>query len=119
MKNNLVNQKLISTLLQRAGHNVTIANNGREVLDFHHRDTFDLILMDVHMPEIDGEQATKAIRAGDVLPEIPIVAVTANALMGDKERFIDMGMNGYISKPINTAELFDIVNSLTRKEKQG
>lgn len=114
-EDNLVNQKLITVLLNRAGHHVTIANNGREVLELHSGNQFDLILMDVHMPEVDGEQATKKIREGETRSTIPIIAVTANALLGDKERFLELGMDGYISKPINSKELLALVHSLAEK----
>ena len=114
-EDNPVNQKLISTLLDRAGHQVTIANNGREVIELHTGNQFDLILMDIHMPEVDGEQATKQIRAGKIRSAIPIIAVTANALLGDKERFLELGMDGYISKPLNSKELIDLIQSFAEK----
>jgi CheY-like chemotaxis protein len=114
-EDNPVNQKLISVLLDRAGHQVTIANNGREVIELHTGNQFDLILMDIHMPEVDGEQATKQIRAGKIRSAVPIIAVTANALLGDKERFLELGMDGYISKPLNSKELIDLIQSFAEK----
>jgi CheY-like chemotaxis protein len=111
-EDNLVNQKLIATLLNRAGHSVTIANNGREAIDLHCQGHFDLILMDVHMPELDGEQATKLIREGERSPTIPIIAVTANAIVGERERLLNLGMDGYISKPINSKELLAVVRDV-------
>ena len=115
-EDNLVNQKLIYTLLHKAGHEVTIANNGREVLQLHSENPFDIILMDVHMPEMDGEQATLSIRRGSNSPTIPIIAVTANALLGEKERLLKLGMNGYIAKPINTRELLRMVQTLSERK---
>jgi len=97
-----VNQRLAVTLLEDRGHTVVVANDGQEALDILVRDAFDLILMDVQMPRMDGFQATAAIRAGeaDTGRRIPILAMTAHAMKGDRERCLAAGMDGYISKPI-------------------
>jgi CheY-like chemotaxis protein len=94
-------------LLTKAGHRVDIAANGLEALDAVGSRPYDLILMDVQMPEIDGIEATKRIRAmaGPVC-NLPIIAMTANAMKGDRERLLDAGMNDYVSKPIDKGQLF-------------
>jgi signal transduction histidine kinase/CheY-like chemotaxis protein len=109
-EDNMVNQKLISTYLFRAGHHVDLASNGLEALEKASRQVYDMILMDVSMPEMDGLETASAIRH---LPgakgAVPIIAVTANALDGDVERCLAAGMNDYLSKPINREDLEDIV----------
>ncbi len=98
-----MNQILASTLLTDAGHSVAIAVNGQQVLEMLAAEPFDIILMDISMPEMDGEQATRIIRtsaSGAFDPRIPIVAMTAHALKGDRERLLSNGMNGYVAKPV-------------------
>ncbi|MBF0550368.1 MAG: PAS domain S-box protein [Deltaproteobacteria bacterium] len=107
-ENDILNQKFGVEILERQGHAVTVANNGREVLDLLARDSFDLILMDISMPEIDGIEATKAIRNSSTdksYKNIPIIAQTAHAIKGNREKFLEAGMDGYISKPITVALL--------------
>lgn len=110
VEDNLVNQKVAIGMLGRKGLLVDVAFNGAEALEILNkkvRDDYDLILMDMEMPVMDGVTATKKIRH---LPEwrgIPILAMTANAVKGDRERCLDAGMNGYISKPISPRVLFD------------
>ena len=106
-EDNLVNQKLAARLLESQGHLVTVANNGHEVLDLFDRREFDLILMDVQMPEMDGYETTAAIRKREMLKgsHIAIVALTAHAMAGDRERCLDAGMDGYASKPIRAEDL--------------
>ena len=107
------NQVLARGLLGKRGHSVMIANNGQEALDLLKESAFDLILMDVQMPVMDGLEATRAIRrleaAGTLNPQlrrpIPIVAMTAHAMKGDRERCLETGMSGYVSKPIRSREL--------------
>ncbi|MCA9943944.1 MAG: response regulator [Anaerolineales bacterium] len=100
-EDNLINQKVAVRIMERLGYRVDVASNGVEVLDALHRQPYDLILMDVQMPEMDGVVATKHIRS-DFCPEDQpvIVALTANALSGDRERFLQAGMDDYISKPV-------------------
>lgn len=94
VEDNPVNQKIAMPLLKKSGLDVDVVNNGREAVEAYERNSYDLILMDCQMPEMDGSQATRAIRAlEDGGPGIPIVAMTANALKGDRERCIDAGMN--------------------------
>ena len=106
-----MNQKLAIRLLEKAGHNVVLAATGTEVLealDQVRPPGFDLVLMDIQMPEMDGVEATTAIRNAEKSSgkHLPIVAMTANAMRGDRERYLDGGMDGYISKPINSRGLF-------------
>jgi two-component system sensor histidine kinase/response regulator len=110
-EDNPVNQKLAIRILEKAGHNVTLAANGREVLKALEQarpPDFDVVLMDIQMPEMDGVEAAAAIRDGEKFSRrhLPIIAMTANAMRGDRERYLDGGMDGYISKPINSPGLF-------------
>jgi two-component system, sensor histidine kinase and response regulator len=105
-----VNQKLATVLLELQGHSVALANNGREALDLLKTSTFDLLLMDVQMPELDGLEATRQIRAQESAGEhIPIVAMTAHAMKGDRERCLEAGMDDYLAKPIRAQELQDVL----------
>ena len=108
------NQKFIKRLLQRWGHISVIAENGIEALDILDRERFDLILMDVQMPEMDGFEATQAIREREKksAERIPIIAMTAHAMKGDRERCIDAGMDDYVSKPISTETLQKTIQEL-------
>ena len=98
----LVNRKVATGFLERWGHTVVVANNGREALAALEHGTFDLVLMDVHMPELDGFEATAAVRARERGSgrRLPIVAMTADAMAGDRERCLAAGMDGYVSKTI-------------------
>jgi CheY-like chemotaxis protein/HPt (histidine-containing phosphotransfer) domain-containing protein len=106
-EDSLVNQKLAVGLLERHGHDVTVANNGKEAIDALDRGRFDVILMDVQMPELDGLEATRQIRAREQGSgcHVPIVAMTAHALKGDRERCLGSGMDEYVSKPIRERQL--------------
>jgi signal transduction histidine kinase/CheY-like chemotaxis protein len=110
----IVNQRVAVTLLEQRGHSVAVANNGREALEMLSRESFDMVLMDLQMPTMDGFQATAAIRAGERISgrHLPIIAVTAHAMKGDRERCLEAGMDGYISKPIRAEELFDAVETI-------
>jgi CheY-like chemotaxis protein len=110
-EDNLVNQRLIVRLLEKRGHRVVVAGNGQEVLASLEKDKFDLILMDVQMPEMDGFEATAAIRKSEKssgLHQI-IVALTAHAMKGDHEKCLAAGMDGYLSKPIRLHELDEVL----------
>jgi two-component system CheB/CheR fusion protein len=112
-EDNKVNQLLAMELLRRKGHTVTLAENVREALDKLSAGSFDLVLMDELMPEMDGDEAAKRIRAGEAGdPKIPIVALTAYALKGDREKLLDAGMDEYLSKPIDLEELDRILERL-------
>jgi len=107
VEDNLINQKLASRLLEKAGHAVTVANNGKEAVDQVAVREFDLILMDISMPEMDGLEATQEIRRNesDSRRRLPIVALTANAMVGDRERCLAAGMDHYVTKPVQTQVL--------------
>jgi signal transduction histidine kinase/CheY-like chemotaxis protein len=111
VEDNRVNQFLARRLLERWGHHVVLAESGREAVAAHARQIFDVILMDVQMPEMNGFEATAAIRAAEHLSSdgTPIIAMTAHAMKGDRERCLAAGMDGYISKPIDHAVLFDAI----------
>ena len=114
-EDNPVNQRVITAMLQRVGHNVDIVGNGAEAVNAVQNAPYDLILMDAHMPEMDGIEATRAIRAGNgTVREIPIIALTADALSGDRERYIAAGMDDYLSKPIDAALLMEAIERLAR-----
>ncbi len=106
-EDNRVNQRIARVLLERRGHVVTIAANGAEAVELATRQTFDLVLMDIQMPEMDGTTATKILRDRDAREgtHLPIIAMTAHAMEGDRERFLGAGMDGYISKPIRIDRL--------------
>jgi signal transduction histidine kinase/DNA-binding response OmpR family regulator/HPt (histidine-containing phosphotransfer) domain-containing protein len=110
-EDNLVNQRVALGILTRRGHQVTVANNGLEAVDAAQRERFDLILMDVQMPEMSGFEATAIMREREAASgeHIRIVAMTAHAMTGDRERCMAAGMDGYLSKPINQRLLFEVV----------
>jgi CheY-like chemotaxis protein len=110
-EDNLVNQRVAVRILERAGHRVTLARNGREAIEKWSAQSFDLILMDVQMPEVDGLQATVAIRERERASgaHIPIIAMTAYALSGDRERCLASGMNDYLTKPIDSRLLLELL----------
>ncbi len=112
----LPNQKLIVYALAKRGHTVEVAGNGAETLELIQRQDFDLVLMDVQMPVMDGLEATAAIRRLDdpKKARLPIVAMTAHAYKSDQERCLAAGMDAYISKPINRRELIEIVERMAR-----
>jgi signal transduction histidine kinase/CheY-like chemotaxis protein/PAS domain-containing protein len=122
-EDNDVNQMLAQHFLQKRGHHVRVAPNGREAVRLVNESSFDLILMDVQMPEMDGFEATRAIRAIEAASgkHLPIVAMTAHALKGDRERCLDAGMDAYLSKPVNPMELFATIESVLGKpvDKRG
>ncbi len=113
-EDNAVNQKLATRMLERMGHTVIVASNGKKVLESLEGEKFDLVLMDVQMPEMDGFQATRAIRDLEKATgeHLPIMAMTAYAMKGDKEKCLESGMDGYVAKPINAQELFDTIENL-------
>jgi two-component system sensor histidine kinase/response regulator len=109
-EDNLVNQKFAVRAIEKAGHSVVIANNGQEAVEIWQRETFDVVLMDMQMPEMDGYEATSTIRKLEreqmANTHTPIIAMTANAMKGDKERCLEAGMDGYVSKPVKRKLLF-------------
>jgi signal transduction histidine kinase/ActR/RegA family two-component response regulator len=115
-EDNEVNQLLAVEFLQMRGHRVRWARNGHEVLAALREDDFDVILMDVQMPEMDGFQATAAIRSNErgTGTHIPIIAITGHAMKGDRQRCLDAGMDSYLSKPIRSQELFEAIERFSR-----
>jgi signal transduction histidine kinase/DNA-binding response OmpR family regulator len=113
-EDNFVNQKLAVTMLQKRGHAVTVANDGHEALDALARASFDVVLMDVHMPRMGGFEATAKIREHERAAggHLPIIALTALAMTGDREKCLQAGMDAYVSKPINAGDLFGTLNRL-------
>ncbi|MCB0113968.1 MAG: response regulator, partial [Caldilineaceae bacterium] len=108
-EDNTTNQKVATLLLQRQGHNVRVARNGIEAVALWQQEDFDVILMDVQMPELDGLEATTQIRATENGKHIPIIALTAHAMKGDSDRCMAAGMNGYISKPLQFDKLIEVL----------
>ncbi|MEH0690730.1 response regulator [Vibrio cholerae] len=127
VEDNEMNQILAINLLEPANINVSIANNGQEALDRLKDESFDCVLMDCQMPVMDGHEATRKIRENKALAQLPIIAMTANNMVGDKDSAINSGMNDFISKPIDVEKLFrtlhewiKIANSAHRsKEKES
>ena len=113
-EDNAVNQQVAVGMLERAGHEATVAANGREVLALLERETFDVVLMDVQMPELDGLEATAAIRERERATggHLPIVALTAHAMKGDAERCLAAGMDAYLAKPLQPRELVAAIDGV-------
>ncbi len=112
-----VNQELIRRLLEKWGHIAVLAEDGQKALALFEKENFDLVLMDLQMPEMNGFEATAAIRQRehDTANRVPIIALTAHALKGDRERCIAAGMDDYVSKPINAQKLFDMIETTARR----
>jgi len=121
-EDNLFNQKVAMGMLERLGHALTIANNGREAVATFSKERFDLVLMDIQMPEMDGFEATSLIRQQQQQSgtKVPIIAMTAHAMTGDREKCLNAGMDDYISKPISRDELAKVIqhNSATTSSAQ-
>jgi CheY-like chemotaxis protein len=118
-EDNLVNKKVAVRLLEKQGHIVAAAGTGNAVLELLEQQTFDLILMDVQMPEMDGFETTAAIRRNETGRRIPIIALTAHAMTGDRERCLAAGMDGYASKPIRTEDLNKEIERLRISKEQN
>mgnify|MGYP002629833409 FL=1 len=112
-EDSVVNQKLALALLKKWGHSGTVANNGKEAVELVARESFDVVLMDVQMPEMDGLEATRQIRQSEVGTDrhLPIIAMTAHAMKGDRELCLESGMDDYVSKPVRPWQL---INALSR-----
>jgi two-component system sensor histidine kinase/response regulator len=112
-EDNLVNQRLATRLIEKRGHCVVVVNNGREALAALEKKRYDLVLMDVQMPEMDGIETTLALREREkgTGNHQPVTAMTAHAMKGDRERCLAAGMDGYLSKPINPQELDELLQS--------
>jgi len=109
-EDNIINQQIILKILNLLGYDVVLAENGQEALELANKADYDMILMDVQMPEMDGLEATRQIRKNKKLQPV-IIAMTANAMQGDREECLRTGMNDYLSKPLN---LDDLVNMLKK-----
>lgn len=115
-EDNSINQKIVVSVLGKLGHSVAIANNGQEAVDMAKDSEFDLILMDIQMPILDGAQATRLIREREVEGRrTPILALTAHAMVGDKEKYLAAGMDGYLTKPVRQSELHQAILELSAK----
>jgi CheY-like chemotaxis protein len=106
VEDNEINQELARDLLEGAGIVVTVAGTGRQALERLSRERFDAVLMDCQMPEMDGYAATRALRRQPRWHDLPVIAMTANALVGDREKALEAGMNDHIAKPINVEDMF-------------
>ncbi|HLY99963.1 MAG TPA: response regulator, partial [Candidatus Angelobacter sp.] len=114
VEDNRVNQVLAARILEKQGHHVTIAVNGLEAIAVLKRSTFDLVLMDIEMPEMDGLEATRTIRQKEQPGDhrLPIIAMTAHAMTGDRDKYLTAGMDAYISKPIHAKQLLEMIERL-------
>jgi two-component system, sensor histidine kinase len=114
VEDNAVNQKVAVHILQKHGHRVTVAGNGREAMEALLRDRFDVVLMDVQMPEMNGFEATAAIRRSErgTNRHVPVIAMTAHAMKGDREQCLEAGMDAYLTKPIRVQELLEALESI-------
>lgn len=120
VEDHLINQRLVMAFLEEAGHTPFLAANGREALAALERQSFDLVLMDVAMPQMDGFEATAAIRAREESTgaRLPILAMTAHASREDRDRCLAAGMDGYIAKPMRYEELIELVESSALPERE-
>jgi len=116
-EDNLVNQRLATRLLEKRGHRVVVANNGREALAALEKESYDLVLMDIQMPEMNGMEATARIREKEKLTgeHQAVVALTAHAMKGDQEQCLAGGMDGYLTKPIRPQELDQVLHRYAGK----
>ncbi|BBP01451.1 PAS domain S-box protein [Sulfuriferula nivalis] len=110
VEDNLINQQIATELVTSMGADVTVASSGHEALTQLSQQEFDLVLMDIQMPGMDGYQTTRAIRENQHLLHLPVIAMTAHALSGDREKSLAAGMNDHIAKPINPEELFTVIS---------
>jgi len=113
VEDNKVNRTVAIGLLKHAGHDVVYATNGMEALSALEKDTFDIVLMDIQMPVLDGLEATRRIRSKPQYEKLPVIAMTAHAMKGDKEKCLEAGMSDYITKPINSKKLRDMIKVWT------
>jgi two-component system sensor histidine kinase/response regulator len=114
-EDNAVNQKLMLHVLEKRGYSVTVAGDGLLALEAYKRQSFDLVLMDIQMPGMGGFESTRAIRLHEEATgrHIPIIALTAHAMKGDRERCLEAGMDDYLTKPVQKAALFEAIQRAT------
>jgi CheY-like chemotaxis protein len=117
-EDNPVNLLVARRLLEKRGHSVAVASNGREALDLTEQRIFDVVLMDLEMPEMSGLEATAAIRRREqgTGKHIPIIAMTAHAMIGDRAKCLAVGMDGYVSKPVHADELYAALENVTPRQ---
>jgi two-component system sensor histidine kinase/response regulator len=114
-EDNLINSRLTTRLLSKQGHSAVVVGNGRDVLRALEGESFDLVLMDVQMPDMDGFEATGAIREQErhTQKHLPIIAMTAHAMSGDRERCLEAGMDAYVTKPVDAKKLWAAIANAT------
>jgi CheY-like chemotaxis protein len=117
VEDNLVNQKVVLAILRKKGFQIDVSNDGREALSKLEgaTDPYDIVLMDVQMPVLDGLETTRIIRKNQRWDRLPIVAMTAHAMNGDRERCLQAGMNSYVSKPVQPAHLVSVIEKLLQE----
>ncbi len=112
-EDNMINQRVALVNLHNMGHKVDVANNGKEAVELFKKNLYDIVLMDIMMPVMDGIESTRLIKIiqddQTIKKGVPIIAMTANALKGDREKFLSQGMDAYISKPFRPDELKDVL----------
>ena len=118
-EDNKVNQRVAAAILTKRGHKVVLASNGREAVSAYAAERFDAVLMDIQMPDLDGTEATTMIRSQETLTgrHVPIIGLSAHAMKGDRERYMSIGMDGYVTKPFDAGVLIDTVESLCATEE--
>lgn len=116
VEDNRLNQELMLALFDDANMDITIANNGQEALETLNQKEMDIVLMDIHMPVMDGVTATKQIRLQQRFKNLPIIAVTANAVLGDREKYLSVGMNDYLSKPIKVEAAVALISKYVKQD---
>lgn len=119
VEDNEINQRVAQEILENAGLVVEVADNGRAAIRAVARSTFDVVLMDVQMPEMDGYESTRSIRALERFNNLPIIAMTAHAMKGDREKCLEAGMNDYLTKPIDPARLFEVLAKWVQAEERN
>src|SRR5690242_15094766 len=117
VEDNVLNMRLVRKLLMSAGYTMIEAVDGRSGVKLAEREKPDLILMDMNLPDIDGIEATRQLKLCTDLAHIPVIALTANAMHGDRERFIGSGCDGYIAKPIARRELLDAISEFLNQTR--
>ena len=120
VEDNVLNQKVVTFNLRKQNYNVTTVSNGQDAINKIKNNSFDLVLMDIMLPEMDGFEVTAEIRkyeqAGGIEKQIPIVALTANTLDNDRQKCIEAGMNEYLAKPFTAQELVAVIQKFVQKE---
>lgn len=110
VEDNTVNQRLLQVILKSAGHESAVAENGAVALDLIDSDTFDMVLMDLMMPVMDGYEATSRIRENEALAELPVIAVSADTMVKARERALESGCNDFVSKPFTKKQILNLVD---------